>query len=239
MLSVSVRKINLLGVFFLLAGGISFAQSTHHFDYRPFNLGFSMGLNINSFKMTHQINTADPNTGEVVNSVSLENKPGLYLGLLTSFKLHNNIDFRFTPNVTLEEREIIFHFNDGNLDGETMVRKNVEAANLNIPFLLKFKSNYYQRVRVYCMLGLQASWNLANSEKVRNDKDLIKTELFDWGGVASFGIDLYGEKLKLNPEIRYTLGFRNIYVDDPRLTRFVTAVSSLHTQTLAFILNFE
>lgn len=197
-----------------------------------------MGLSYNSFKMTSQINAKDVNNGEVVRRVKLTPKPGIYLGLITNFKISNNFDVRFVPNVTLEERDLRFLMDTTTLVfSEPVITKKIEASNLNLPVMVKFKSDYYQNVRVYLALGGQLSINMASNKKVLNDPDLLKTERVDFAGVAAFGVDLYGERLKLTPEIKYTIGARNVYVPDR--TRFSNAISDLFNQTIVFSINFE
>jgi hypothetical protein len=87
------------------------------------------------------------------------------------------------------------------------------------------------------MFGLQPSLNLASSKKVLNDPDLLKVKSFDLHYLASVGVDLYGEKLKLSPELRFTRGLQNIYV--PERTRFPRAISDLFSQLLVLNINFE
>lgn len=240
MLAIPFRKVRfvpLLGLM-LLVFSVSKAQRIHHFDVRPFNLGFTMGLGVAGYDMTHQINQVDPRTGRFLNSVSLVRKPSIYLGLITSLKLTDHLDIRFQPSVTLEERDFNFRFDSTTtFDGESLVRKKIESSNLNLPLTLKFKSGYYKFTRVYVQFGIQPTWNLASTKKVLNDPDLLKTERFDVAVVASVGIDLYGEKLKLSPELRYTRGLRNLYVPDN--TVFPRAISDLFAQLLTININFE
>lgn len=214
------------------------AQRMHHFDIRPFNLGFTMGLNVAGYDMTSQINQFDAQTGWTVKRVEMVRKPGIYLGLISNLKLHDNIDFRFLPSVSLEERDFLFHMDTSAARAvEPIVRKKIEASYLNLPIVLKFKSNYYKRVRVWTQLGIQPSVNLASNKKVKNDPELLKIQPFDVAAFASIGVDLYGERLKLSPEFRFTRGLRNIYVPDR--TRFPRAISDLFTQVLVFNINFE
>lgn len=195
-----------------------------------------MGLNYSSYKMTSQLNTYDAISGQTVRYVDLEPKPGIYLGLITNLKIIDNIDLRFIPSVTLEQRDFVFHM-DTTTSSESIVRKKIESSNLNLPLMLKFKSNFYEHYRVYVGIGLMSSINLASNQKVLNNPDLLKTRQFDGSLIAAFGIDLYGEKIKLSPEIRYSLGLSNIY--SPLRTRFPTAISDLYSQTIVFSLNFE
>lgn len=223
-----------------IIAGESHAQfaTSHHFDMRDWNLGFTMGLNYARFDVTHQIDLYDPEIDVLLKTVKLIPKPGIYLGLVTNLNLHNNVDFRFLPSVSLEQRDFDFIF-ESKLDplNDSIARKSVETSNLNFPFVLKFKTNYYQVYRVYAQLGIQYSINLASNKKVRTDPDLIKTKEGDFMVFASWGVDLYGEKLKLTPEFRYTLGIRDLYV--PKNTRFSNAIGDLFSQTLMIIINFE
>lgn len=239
MFRISLRK--LISLFALVLVGLSsFGQLTnfHHFDVRKFNLGFTMGLNVARFDMTNQINQRDPNTKSLLLDVEPVSKPGIYLGLVTNFKVINNIDVRFLPSVSLEQRDFDFIFDPGTTrDSVAVVRKSIEASNLNLPLVVKFKTDYYKRVRVYVAGGIQASFNLNSNKKVLNDPDLLKTQTTDFAFVGCFGIDLYGERLKLSPEFRFTRGLVNIY--EPINTRFPRAISDLFSQLLVFTINFE
>lgn len=234
---VPVRKITLLLAFLAVLAAPVAGQRIHHFDVRNFNLGFTMGLAYAGYDMTAQINQRDPSTGWVLKKVELVRKPGIYLGLVTNLKIADNLDVRFLPSVTLEERDFIFHMDSTTNGGVPEVRKKIESSNLNLPLVLKFKSNYYKRSRVFVQFGIQSSINLASNKKVKNDPDLLKTTSNDIAYLASFGVDLYGERLKLSPEIRFTRGLRNLYVNDR--TRWPFAISDLFSQLLTLNINFE
>lgn len=220
-----------------LVAGFAFGQTSHYFDYRRFNLGFTMGMCMAHYDMTSQINQFDQSTGRVVARVQQIPKPGVYLGLITNLKLHEYFDLRFMPSVSLEERDFLFYFDSTTTQTEPIVRKKIESSNLNLPLAIKFKSDFYRNTRVWVMLGLQPSINLASSKKVRNDPELLKVQPFDMQWLASVGIDLYGEKLKLAPELRFTRGFSNIYVPDR--TRFPRSITDLFSQLLTLNINFE
>ena len=213
------------------------AQTSHYFDQRKFNLGFTMGLAVASYDMSTQINQRDQSTGRVVSQVSLIAKPGIYLGLITNLKLADHWDLRFMPSISLEERDFLFYFDSTTTKLEPVVRKKIESSNLNMPFSIKFKGDFYKNTRVWLQFGIQPTFNLASSKKVRNDPELLKTQNFDTAVLASVGIDLYGEKLKLSPELRFTRGLTNLYV--PTRTRYPGAILDLFSQLLCFNINFE
>lgn len=238
MLVISARKVVLsLAFAIVLSARILPAQTSHYFDYRPFNLGFTMGMCVAAYDMTSQINQWDPSTGRVVSRVEMIAKPGVYLGLITNLKLGEYFDLRFMPSVSLEQRDFLFFLDSTTTNTDPVVRKKIESSNLNLPLAIKFKSDFHRNTRVWVMLGIQPSLNLASSKKVRNDPELLKVNSFDTAVLASVGIDLYGEKLKLSPELRFTRGLKNLYVPDR--TRFPRAISDLFSQLLVFNINFE
>ena len=165
-------------------------------------------------------------------------KPGFNIGLITNLRIINNIDIRLMPSVSLEQRDFRFNF-QSKLDpeGDSLVIRKIESAFLNIPFMVKFKSDFYQAYRVWAQFGVQLSVNMASTKKVRTDPNLLKTLVTDFSFVSSVGIDLYGERLKLNPELRFAMGLVNVYV--PANTRFPTAVTALFSQSLTLLINFE
>ena len=240
MLVVPFRKISSIFLLVCLMTSASQlkSQSIHYFDLRDFNLGFTMGLGYAGYDMTNQINQLDPRSGRFLKNVEMVRKPGIFLGLITNVKITNLIDLRFMPAVSLEERDFNFYFDPlTTRDSVSLVVKKIESSNLNLPFTLKFKSSYYNRTRVWVQFGIQPTWNMASTKKVLNDPELLKTERFDVQTFASVGIDLYGEKLKLSPELRYTRGLRNIYVPDN--TVFPNAILDLFSQLLVLNINFE
>ena len=238
MLIVSARKVTfgLLCLLFFVSAGLQ-AQTTHYFDQRRFNLGFTMGLAAASYDMSSQTNQVDPSTGRVVTRVDVITKPGIYLGLITNVKLHEYFDVRFMPSVSLEERDFLFYFDSTTTNQDPVIRKKIESSNLNLPLTVKFKSDFYRNTRVFVQFGIQPTFNLASSKKVRNDPELLKTQNFDLAVLASVGIDLYGDKLKLSPELRFTRGLGNLYV--PTRTRFPRAIIDLFSQLLVLNINFE
>jgi Outer membrane protein beta-barrel domain len=238
MLPVSPGKITvslLLALAALISPLSAQYQKYHESDLRKFNLGFTMGMGIYGYDMTVQRPQTDPFSGIVLKNVEPVRQPGIYLGLITNLRIVDHIDFRFQPSVSLEQRNFKHTFIGSTAD--SVVFKKTENANLNLPLALKFKSDFYRSYRVYALGGVQFSANLASNKKVVNDPDAIKIQNTDFGIVAAFGIDLYGEKLKLTPEIRYVLGLPNVHISEN--SRFPYAISDLRSQAFIITLNFE
>ncbi|MCS7188770.1 MAG: porin family protein [Bacteroidia bacterium] len=207
------------------------AQYNLYYDLRSFNLGFSMGGNYSQVKIRyHQLQYNSP-TNAAPKFVKVEGIPGINLGLIMSKKLHKYFDLRSIVSVSLQQRNIYFVLRD------TTMKRRLESSYLYIPLFLKYKSQFYKGYRVYVLGGGQLGINLASDKRTRDNPELIRTERVDWQWIAGVGIDIYADKVKLSPELVYSLGIRNIY--DPTGTRFGYIIKSLHMQTLSLNLNFE
>jgi hypothetical protein len=204
----------------------------HPHDFKDFNLGFLMALNVNSYNLKQQINVRD--RGVLLRNVELQNRPGLKLGLITNYNFTDQIAARFIPAVSLEQRD--FNFNFVSETDSTQVR-GVNTSYLDLPLFLQIKTKYYQRYRLYLLMGPQFSINFSNTKKVQNDPNLLKIQSYDVAIVVGAGMQLYGDRLKLSPEIRYSMGLSNIFV--PEFTSHAASISQLFTQQLVICVNFE
>ena len=77
--------------------------------------------------------------------------------------------------------------------------------------MLQWKTKYWKRTRLYVLTGVQAGVNLNPSKKVKDDKNLLKIRSNDASIILGVGFNIYGERVKLSPEIRYSAGITNIY----------------------------
>jgi hypothetical protein len=200
------------------------------YDKRRFNMGFTIGLNFSDVKLYYGPLDFNRITLEKLREIRVTNVPGINLGIINNLKLGNNFDLRFVPSVSLQQKLFSYVFKDNVVD------KKLEATYMELPFFIKFKSNYYRHYRVYIMSGVKYSINLMSDKRVKDDPDLIKIEGEDLSWEFAFGIDLYGDRVKLSPEIRYSLGLRNIYVNE---SYYGDAIKMLTSHGIVLCLNFE
>lgn len=211
-----------------------FAQKygRHPFDSKNFNLGFLIGLNYNSYNLNEQINILDE--GKLLEQIALRPKMGLTLGMISNLRLGtDHVSLRFIPSISLEQRDFDYFFAG---DTTATVRK-IEASYLNLPFLFQFKTKMYKRTRLYVLAGPQLGFNLASNKKVRDDPNLLKIKTEDVSLVLGIGLNLYGDRIKLSPELRYSIGLINIY--EPLYTSHAYAIGRLMSQVLTLNINFE
>jgi hypothetical protein len=103
----------------------------------------------------------DPDVNLELRSVDAHGQAGINLGLITNLNLHNNIDVRFVPAVSLQQRNFDLYLVMKN-GKDSIAKRQLEAAYLELPFYVKFKSNYYRNMRVYYGQGIKYSLNLAS-----------------------------------------------------------------------------
>lgn len=201
------------------------------YDTRRFNLGFSIGMNLSDVDLHYGKLQFDRQFGAGLQQIVVKTVPGLNLGIISNLKLTKNLDLRLIPAVSLQQKNFQYVFTD------TTVERKLEAAYMQVPLFLKFKSNYYRHYRVYVMTGTQFSMNLVSDQKVKDDPNLVKITKFDWSWEFAFGIDIYADRVKLSPEIRYSLGMKNIYVSE--YDSFGPALTLLGSQAITLSLHFE
>ena len=206
----------------------------HPHDFKKANLGFLMGLSYNTYNLKQQVNVIDD--GVFLKRITMFNNPGINLGMITNLNLSDQVAFRFIPMISLEQRDFDYRFRaKSGLD--SVVQRRIEASYLNLPLLFQFKTQYYRKYRLYVLAGVQVGLNLASNKKVRDDPNLLKIQPQDFAIVLGTGMLLYGDRLKLSPEIRYSIGLMNIYVSE--FTRHASAISELFSQVVSINFNFE
>lgn len=223
----------LLGLLALAAPPVAYGQSLAHYrDQDWFHFGFVMGLNVADARTVRGQLPLVSVQGDTLMGIRQSATPGVNIGLIANLKLSHNLDLRFVPVVSLQQRNFQFDFTDGT----TQTRK-IEASYLELPLLLKYKSDVYKNYRVYVITGPQYSINLSSDERVLNDPTLLRIVRTDFSWRIGFGMNLYGDRVKLSPEISYAFGLRNVYV--PGGEDIPGALQSIYTSSFIIAFNFE
>lgn len=189
-----------------------------------------MGLTYNSYNLKEQINILDD--GVLLEQIRIQPMYGLNIGMITNLRLHKQVSLRMIPTISLEQRNF-----DYNFAKDSSVVRQIEASYVNFPLMFQFKTKYYKATRVYVLAGAQYGVNFASNEKVRNDPNLLKISRHDFSLTFGAGLNIYGEKIRVSPEIVYSLGLMNIY--RPEATSHPYAIEQLMSQVLALNINFE
>lgn len=159
--------------------------------------------------------------------------PGFNLGIITNVRLGKNFDLRFLPSMTFAERNLSYStFLD------TSFSQTIESINVDVPVLLKFKSDPYKDMRFYVLAGMRYTLDLASNANARNAEDLVKVGQHDLLLEYGFGIEIYFPYFVFAPEIRLSQGLFDIHFLDPNLT-FSNTIQRLFTRSIAIVINLE
>ena len=198
---------------------IAVNQNYPKFDKKWFHFGFGLGINMASFN--HRLKL-DPTFSDSLQNLKISYKPGFYLGVISSFKIHTTLRIRIIPSLSFYERSMSYDFIDiaGNITNKENISK---STSLEFPLLLKWRTFRVKNFAAYVVGGAQYSLDLAAKEDAQQNllKPIVKTRKHDIQGTIGLGVDFFMPYFKFGIELRYAHSMRNIlfqenfYLDRP------------------------
>lgn len=221
---------------------VSFSQEKKpenlpRFDGRKYHFGFILSFN----SATYYVNFKNgAGMTDSINNILLKRQPGFDLNIVGSFNPTPNINFRFTPGLAFQERQLEYTI----LKKDTTTKiylKRIESTYLNFPFYLKLRTNRINNFAAYAIGGAYYGIDMANNKDLENNGSLeqltIKTTKTDWGYSAGGGFDFFLPYFKFGIELKYNVGMKNIFKQDN--TFFANPIESIRTGSWVFSLTFE
>lgn len=208
-------------------------------DFKTFRLGFLLGTNVMDLKTEHSEMIQD---GKIYYADISQVVPGFTVGLITDFRLHRYLSFRFTPSLLLGERNLSFRAYDpvAGILSDSVHTVNLFSLPIELPVLLRYSAERYGNFKPYVEAGVGAYFDLGRDEL--REVTLNLSDVFFTAGV---GCDLYFRYFKLSPEIRMNFGLTNVLTpkyptpDNTTTLRYTNALSGLFSRIVMFTLNFE
>jgi len=229
-----------LSLLFILTITSAFAQrpkveNLPKYDRQWIHFGFLLGLNYTNF-IVHP----DPKIKllDSVYSVESTRQPGFNLGIIANLRLGEYGDLRFLPSLSFASRALDFQVVTSK--ESFMVTKEVESTFIDFPLNLKYKSARVNNYRAYLLGGLKYSMDLASQKDVNSEliKDIIiKIKDHDISYELGFGFDFYLTYFKFSPEIKYSVGLRNMLIKEKDL--FSSSIDKLNSKVFLLSFTFE
>lgn len=229
-----MKRVLFISFLSLLSFGLmAQTQNNPRYDIiKKVHFGFSLGTNFSDVRYNF---SEDFYQNDTLNRVNVQLIPGITLGAIANFHLHERFDLRFIPSLLLTQRSILFNFNDN--DGERL--KTIESVYADIPMMFKYKSIRHNNVRFYVLGGAEYAYDIAAQEGTQRDffdpNIAYKKHNFFW--LYGCGFDLYFPYFKFSPEIRIANGINNIL--DPHDAVFSDTFSKLRTRMIMISFHFE
>ncbi|WP_345947860.1 outer membrane beta-barrel protein [Mucilaginibacter sp. PAMB04274] len=213
-------------------------------DQNDLSFGFSFQYIRQDYKIIKQPDwrtpIRDPETGNnltsPLTSISSRSTPGFSVGFITRYRLSENLEARTTPALVFADRELNYTFENGS---DNLTRQ-VQTTSVDVPLLLKLRSDRIGNVRAYILGGVKYSMAVSKGKPDENEAPL-QQRLRNTRGFASyeagFGFDIYFEYFKMSPEIKVGNSFGNVLVGGN--TPLAAPINKLFLHSLMFSLHFE
>lgn len=206
-------------------------QNLPFFDKKPIHFGFLVGLNNYDFKIRPNESSND----QILNYKS-KNQYGFNLGIISNIKLSREIDFRILPSLVFAERIIEYQIIQEN--SILNINKTIESTFIDIPLIIKYKSERYNNGRAFLITGIKYSYDLASQKNIDDGgNDIIKINshdiLYEFGG----GIDFYFEYFKFSIQVKSSIGILNVLSEENLI--YSDVLNKLKTRGINICFLFE
>ncbi|CAM3651021.1 outer membrane beta-barrel protein [Mucilaginibacter galii] len=176
------------------------------------------------------------NITDSLTSITSRSSPGFTVGFITRYRLSENLEVRTTPALVFADRELNYTYKTPSQNAN----RQVQSTTVEIPLLLKLRSDKIGNVRAYLVGGAKYSMEVSKGQvdeneaplqrKIRNNRGFASYE-------AGFGFDIYFEYFKMSPEIKVGNSFGNVLIAEN--TPFSNPISKLFLHSIMFSLHFE
>ena len=146
--------------------------------------------------------------------IELKPSTGFNVGLVGNLRLTEYFDLRFEPGFYATQRNLTYP----NIEDSVDKLREVKAANLHFPLLLKYSALRTGNARPFLLGGVSTTLNLGSNAKAPDDNFANRFRVKTWtqNYEIGFGIDLYLEYFKFSPSIRGVFGMNDELIRDNR-----------------------
>jgi len=206
------------------------------FDSRYYHFGFLLSANTSSFFID---NKADFTFNDSL--LGIENVPqsGFNLALLASFNPIKNVNLRFVPGLSFQDRGLNYTFLTADNKVETFL-KRTESVWLQFPLALKLRTNRVGNFAAYALIGGSYGIDMQSQKDVDEavaGKIVVKLQKTDMTIDAGGGFDFFLPFFKFGIEMKTCFGTESILIQENN--QFTDPISKLRTRTFVLSLCFE
>lgn len=219
----------------------SYSQSVHKapvginlptYDDRLIHYGFQLGLAHSGFRVKHNELFL---TQKLLDQAYPTASTGFTIGFLFNLRVSELSDLRFAPYVGFYDRKINFVYSD-------TTKKNAvasfQSSTIELPLLYKFKSARRRNTRMYMVGGIKTSIEVGAKKKQKEALN-ITTKSVGFSLEYGLGLDIYYPLFKLAPELRFSYGLTNLFVEDPKNELTHNSIKQISPYTVSLIFFFE
>ncbi len=210
------------------------------FDEDPLHFGFLIGFNTMDFRVYNTGEALGAN-GETLRADVVNLKPGINIGIVSSYRLRPNLHLRFLPGISFGQRDLVYFAENYPDDEKEKIESRplqIKSTFLEFPLLVKYSALRMHNAKPYLIGGVNARYDLA-----KNVQDGLLLTSMDGYLEAGAGFDFYMTFFRLSVELKTSIGFANILnpagtgnVNDQKYT---DALSGLKSRIFHLTFYFE
>ncbi len=228
-----IARIIILALFIPLSsmGQEAFQFNLPFSDAKWLHYGFSIGLHTSSFQLKYSDTFVTPEM-DSVHSIMPAPAFGFSLGFITDFRLADQFNIRVLPKVSFYEFPVDYNYTDGRID-----KQLIEATYVEIPILIKYKSERHKNFRVYFVGGIAPGMEVSGKKRKEQSDNRLLTQDLNLNIEMGMGIDMYYPLFKFSPEIRFSKGLPNLLKTDKY--GYSDGIESLRMNVVTLYLQFS
>lgn len=207
-------------------------QNNPNYDERKLSYGFLIGLHTTAYQIKYADRFVTP-AMDTVYSIEPDWSPGFSLGFIVNYRITDLLDFRVTPKVAFYEHTLRYRYTDETPAEE----KLVETTMVELPLLLKYKSERRGNIRMYMVGGVKPALEASGKKQVENRSSSLGVTGTNLSLEAGFGFDLYYPLFKFSPELRFSRGLVNILENKTNI--YGQPLQRVNTNTITLYLLFQ
>jgi Outer membrane protein beta-barrel domain len=213
------------------------SRNLENHDDKPYYFGIVLGFNTSHYNIVHH---PDFLVSDSILSIESPNNGRIHLGILVNWQINNRFDLRFYPlNLIFSEKKLIYtlKYPDPGDNSFQQTRK-VESIVMSFPLQVRLKSDRINNFRVYSLVGMNFTYDLASNAGARNGEDFVKVKKTDYAAELGVGFQFFFKYFILSPEIKVSQGLTNVLFRDPSL-KYSNVIDQMHSRMILFSLQFE
>jgi len=221
-----------------VTGQVKRVQNDPGYDYKWIHFGFMVGLNTMDFGFKRPASIED---SLLFADVSKTN-PGFQVSIVSDLRLGDRFSLRFLPGITFGSRTVSFYNDRDSIYSLDSDGQTVESNFLDFPLLLKYKSRRVNNYRPYLVGGLNMRYDMAARKDYDDDGPWIRLEPMDFYAEFGFGIDFFLQYFKFSPELKVSVGFRDVLVHNPAggsRYKYANSINKLNSYLVMLCFYFE
>ncbi len=223
------------------------------FDEKLIHFGFTLGINFLDFNVTNYNPISEnpdfapgSNRPNDANQFGYESYvrsdiesllPGFTVAIVSSLRLHKDLDLRFLPGMSFGERKLTYNIPvyDINTGIEPFKFYSIKSTFIDFPLLLKYKARRINNDRPFVIFGGAFRQDISKSAK----EDLVKLKSGGFYAEVGGGWDHYFPFFRFSVEGKFSFGLNNQLGDAPQEQRPYYSQSIKNLRSNIFTLSFH